>query len=304
MFIKQRTLKKVVSLTGKGVHSGREVTITFHPSAPDTGIVFRRTDLQPMVSIPALHRYVTDTRMNTCLSHQGINIATVEHLLSAFAGLGIDNVLIDIDGSEVPVFDGSSMPFVKLLHTAEIDIQTSNKLFLKIKQPVQIQEGDKQASLEPFSGFKLSLSIDFDHPVIHQSQQMLDFNLTQISYVDAISQARTFGFLSEYEYLKSKNLALGAGLDNTVVLDENTVLNPEGLRYPDEFIRHKALDVLGDLQLIGYTLFGEFKAHKPGHALNHRLREALFSQTCAWELIPLPENQPMPISFAYLHTNG
>jgi len=307
---KQRTLKTSATISGVGVHSGANMQLALYPADVNTGIVFRRIDLQPTVTIPALHQYVGDTRLNTCLAKDGAMIATVEHLLSAFAGLGIDNAYVEImaTGSpiaelpivELPVLDGSAFPFVSLIREAGVVEQAVDKLFLKIKREVSVTEGDKIAKIEPYDGFKFSLAIDFNHPAIMNSRQEMHFDFTQISYIEEISHARTFGFLSEYEYLRSNNLALGAGLENTVVLNDTAVVNVEGLRYPDEFIKHKVLDAVGDLHLLGHNFIGAFTGHKSGHSLNHRLREALLADKDAWELAPRPATDSFPVSFHLL----
>jgi UDP-3-O-[3-hydroxymyristoyl] N-acetylglucosamine deacetylase len=285
--VKQRTLKTSAQISGIGVHSGKTVQLMLHPAPENTGIVFRRIDVQPPVNIPAISKYVSDTRLNTCLAKDGAAVATVEHLLSAFAGIGIDNAYVDITAAEMPVMDGSAQPFVNLIRSAGIEKQQAEKKFLRIKRRVEIKDGDKFVSLEPFEGFKFSLTIDFDHPVIRASSQSATIDFTTASFADEISHARTFGFLADYEQLRKHNLGLGASLENTLVLDEQQVLNPEGLRYADEFVRHKILDAVGDLYLLGHNFIGAFTGYKSGHNLNHQLREAVLADSSAWEIVAL-----------------
>lgn len=283
--MKQLTLKKAVQISGVGLHTGNPVNLTFHPAPENTGIVFSRLDMNSAITIPATTEYVSDTRLNTCLANGDTCIWTVEHVLSALAGLKIDNVRIDLTTCEPPIMDGSAYPFVQLIQSAGILEQNATKQFIRIKRTVTVEEGDKSASLAPFDGFKISMTIDFNHPVIAQTQQSLSIDFSQASYVDEISNARTFGFLSEYDYLRKNNLGLGANLDNTLVLDSAKILNKEGLRDNAEFVKHKILDAIGDLCLLGHNLQGEFVGHKSGHALNHRLRQTLLQDKTAWELI-------------------
>lgn len=295
--MKQRTLAQSVQFSGIGIHKGEEVQLTLHPADIDTGIVFRRIDLQPVVSIPAKTDYVSDTRMNTCLASEGIAIATVEHVLSALYGLGVDNAYVDLNAAEPPVGDGSSEPFVELILKAGIQNQNASKQFFRIKRKVSVQEEDKIASVEPYSGFKFSLSIDFDHPIIKKTQQTATIDLATICYAKEISRARTFGFYAEYDYLKKNNLARGASLDNTLVLDQDKILNTGNLRYPDEFVKHKVLDAIGDLYLLGHTVIGAFTGYKSGHRLNHLLRQALLADPTAWELVTLQPTDKLPKSY-------
>lgn len=295
--IKQRTLKKSISLSGIGIHSGQAIHLTIHPAPSNTGIIFRRVDLQPPVDIPATHSQVGDTRLNTCLANGNATISTVEHLLSALAGLGIDNASIDIAAPELPALDGSALPFVRLIQEAGVIAQEADKLFLKIRQKVRVADGEKQVSLEPYDGFKFTMAIDFNHPTIRASQQLLSIDFAKASYITEISQARTFGFLAEYDYLRSNNLALGASLDNTVVLDDSKIVNVDGLRDPDEFIKHKMLDAIGDLSLLGHQFIGAFSGHKSGHNLNHQLRQAVLADKNAWELVTRHESEALPVSF-------
>jgi UDP-3-O-[3-hydroxymyristoyl] N-acetylglucosamine deacetylase len=283
--MKQRTLKHTAQLSGIGVHTGKTVTITCQPAPENTGIVFRRIDMSPAVIIPATTDYVHDTRMNTCLAHDNTQVATVEHLLSALGGLKIDNLYIDLADCEIPIMDGSAAPFVQMILSAGILEQQADKRCIRIRQKIRVEEGDKFVSLAPFDGFKISMTIDFNHPLILQTQQFFSIDFAEKSYADEISTARTFGFLSEYEYLRQNNLGLGAGLENTLVLNDTDILNPGGLRNNAEFVKHKILDAVGDLRLLGYDLLGEFVGYKSGHALNHRLRQALLQDKAAWELI-------------------
>lgn len=281
---KQFTLKHTASISGIGLHTGKTVTLVFHPAPENTGILFKRIDLDPTVVIPATTSYVSDTRLNTCLANENAYISTVEHLLSAIAGLRIDNLYIEIDAPEIPIMDGSAWPFVQLFLSTGLAAQDAKKQILRVLRKITVEEGDKSASLVPFEGFKVSMSIDFDHPAILQTQQSLQLDFAQDSYAEEISTARTFGFLSEYEYLRQNNLGLGASLENTIVLNDTEILNKEGLRNNAEFVKHKILDAIGDLRLLGYNLFAEFIGYKSGHALNHRLRQAVLEDSGAWEL--------------------
>ncbi|MBV53060.1 MAG: UDP-3-O-[3-hydroxymyristoyl] N-acetylglucosamine deacetylase [Coxiellaceae bacterium] len=293
----QRTLKNVIRATGVGVHTGKKIYLTLRPAPINSGVIFRRIDLDPVVEIPAAAKYIGDTSLSTCLIREGVKVATVEHLLSALAGVGIDNAYVDLTAPEVPIMDGSSAPFVFLLQSAGIQEQSALKQFIKIKRQVIISDGDKKVSIAPYNGFKVSFSIQFDHPAFNESNQdaCLDFSTT--SYVKEVSRARTFGFLSDYEYIRKNNLALGASLDNAIVLDGFKVVNQDGLRYTDECVKHKILDVIGDLYLLGYSVIGSFSGHKSGHEMNRQLLLKLLEQQDAWELVSYPEKQAMPISF-------
>lgn len=282
--VKQRTLKSLVRAKGVGLHTGQQVNITLRPAQPDTGIVFRRVDLPSPVDIPARADLVGETRLSSCLVHQGAKVYTVEHLMSALAGLGVDNAYVDLDGPEVPIMDGSAAPFVLLLQQAGLEEQLAPKRFLRVKRMVEVQDGDKWARLEPYEGLRLQFSIDFKHPVIDRTRQSVGVDFANTSYLKEIARARTFGFMHEVERLREDGLALGGGLDNALVLDEFRLLNADGLRFPDEFIRHKLLDAIGDLYLLGRPLLGAFTAHKSGHALNNRLLRVLVSDTAAWEM--------------------
>lgn len=281
----QRTLNNSIRATGVGLHSGNRINLALHPAPANTGIVFRRSDLATPVTIPARIEYLHDTRLCTTLARNGATVATVEHLLSALAGLGIDNVLIELDGPEVPIMDGSAAPFIFLLQSAGIRALSTHKRMLRIRRRITVREGDKWACLEPYNGFKASFSIDFTHPVIRRGRQHLTLDLRTQSYVKEISRARTFGFLRDLESLRAAQFALGGSLDNAVVLDDYRVLNERGLRSDDEFVRHKLLDAIGDLYLLGYGLVGAFRAHKSGHALNARLIRAVLAHQRAWALV-------------------
>jgi UDP-3-O-[3-hydroxymyristoyl] N-acetylglucosamine deacetylase len=295
--INQRTLKNVIRATGVGLHTGEKVYLTLRPAAADTGIVFRRTDLPEPVEIPAIPENVGDTTLSTTLIKNGIRVSTVEHLLSALAGLGIDNAYIDLNAPEVPIMDGSAGPFVFLLQSAGIHEQNAPKRFIRIKKPIVVEDGDKWVRFEPFEGFKVSFTIDFDHPVFKDQNQTAVVDFSTTSFVKEVSRARTFGFMSQIESLRANNLALGGSLDNAVVLDEYRVLNEDGLRYIDEFVKHKILDSIGDLYLLGHSLIGAFSGHKSGHALNNRLLRELLANQDAWEQVTYEDPAKAPISF-------
>lgn len=281
--IKQRTPKKVIQATGIGVHSGDTVLLTLRPAPINTGIIFRRTDLSPVVEIPASYEYVSDTMLCTSLQHQGAKVATVEHLLSALAGLGIDNAYIDVNAAEVPIMDGSAAPFVFLIQSAGIREQSAAKRFIRILKPVRIEENGKYVQFLPHNGYKISFTIEFDHPVFNDKPQTVNFDFSSTSYVKEVCRARTFGFLSDYEKLRECDLAKGGSLDNAVVVDNYRVLNEDGLRFEDEFVKHKVLDAIGDLYLLGSSLIGAFEGYKSGHELNNKLLRALIAQQDAWE---------------------
>lgn len=264
---------------------------------PDTGIVFRRVDLDEPVEIPATPENVGDTTLSTTLIKDGVRISTVEHLLSALAGLGIDNAYIDLNAAEVPIMDGSAGPFVFLIQSAGIEDQNAPKRFIRIKRTVRLEDGDKWVKFEPFDGFKVGFSIDFDHPAFKEGNQTAEVDFSTTSFVKEISRARTFGFMNQYETLRANNLALGGSLDNAVVLDDYRVLNEDGLRYVDEFVKHKILDSIGDLYLLGRSLIGAFSGHKSGHALNNRLLRTLLADEEAWELVTFENEEKAPISF-------
>jgi UDP-3-O-[3-hydroxymyristoyl] N-acetylglucosamine deacetylase len=295
--IRQRTLRNPIKATGVGLHTGEKVFLTLSPAPVDNGIVFRRTDLSPVAEIPARAENVGDTTLSTSLGLGDIRVSTVEHLLSAMAGLGIDNAFVDVTAAEVPIMDGSAGPFVFLLQSAGIEEQAAAKKFIRIKRPVTVKDGDKEASLLPFDGFKVSFSIDFDHPVFHDRAAYAEVDFSTTSFVKEVSRARTFGFMHEIEYLRSKGLARGGSVDNAIVVDEFRILNQDGLRYEDEFVKHKVLDAIGDLYLLGHSLIGEFKAHKSGHALNNQVLRALIAQEDAWEMVTFEDAATAPISY-------
>ncbi|MFC6632518.1 UDP-3-O-acyl-N-acetylglucosamine deacetylase [Microbulbifer taiwanensis] len=295
--IKQRTLKNAIRATGVGLHTGKKVVLTLKPAPVDTGIVFRRTDLDPVVEIEARAENVGDTLLSTTLVKDDVRIATVEHLLSAMAGLGIDNAVVELSAQEVPIMDGSAGPFVFLIQSAGIQEQSAPKKFLRIKKPVTVEEGDKVASFLPFNGFKVSFTIDFDHPVFQGRNLTSSVDFSSTSFVKEVSRARTFGFMHEIEYLRSKGLVQGGSVDNAIVIDQYRILNEGGLRYEDEFVKHKILDAIGDLYLLGTSLIGEFKAHKSGHALNNKSLRNLMAQEDAWEMVTFEGEQEAPISY-------
>ena len=295
--IKQRTLKNVIRATGVGLHTGEKVYLTLRPAATDTGIVFRRIDLAEPVEIRACPENVSDTRLSTTLEYNGVRVSTVEHLMSAFAGLGIDNAYVDLTAAEVPIMDGSAGPFVFLVQSAGIAEQNAPKRFMRIKKEVRVEEGDKWASFQPFEGFKVSFAIEFNHPTFRNSTQHATVDFSTTSFVKEVSRARTFGFMGDLETLRAVGLARGGGLDNAIVLDEYRILNDDGLRYEDEFVKHKVLDAIGDLYLLGHPLVGSFSAHKSGHSLNNRLLRHLVSHQDAWELMTYDENDEAPIAF-------
>ncbi|MGQ0586645.1 MAG: UDP-3-O-acyl-N-acetylglucosamine deacetylase [Gammaproteobacteria bacterium] len=295
--LRQRTLKNSIRATGVGLHSGQKVFMSLLPAGPDTGIIFRRVDLEKPVEIRAYATNVGATELASTLMNEGVKVATVEHLLSAIAGLGIDNCVIELSAGEVPIMDGSSGPFVFLIQSAGIQEQDAPKRFIRIKQPVQVQDGDKYARFEPFEGFRVSFSIDFRHPVFKTSRQTATIDFSTTSFVKEVSRARTFGFMRDVEYMRSKNLALGGSLDNAVVLDEYRILNNEGLRYEDEFVRHKILDAIGDLYLMGHSLIGSYTAYKSGHQLNNKLLRALIADPQAWEEVTFQDESKAPIAY-------
>lgn len=296
--LKQRTLKSLIRASGVGLHSGVKVNMTLRPAAPDTGIVFRRVDLDPVVDLPASALMVGDTRMCSCLENAGAKVGTIEHLVSAFAGLGIDNAFVDLDAAEVPILDGSASPFVFLIQSAGIEEQGAAKKFIRVKRPIEVREGDKLARFEPYDGFRMSFSIVFNHPAIDRTGQEVTFDFAEHSYVREIARARTFGFMQEVEWLRENGLAQGGGLDNAVVLDEFRVLNADGLRYGDEFVKHKVLDAIGDLYLLGHPLLASVVAHKSGHALNNALARELLANEDAWEFVTFEDQALAPQAVA------
>ncbi|MBQ0797291.1 MULTISPECIES: UDP-3-O-acyl-N-acetylglucosamine deacetylase [Zhongshania] len=295
--IKQRTLRNTIRATGIGLHTGEKVYLTLKPAPVDTGVIFRRTDLNPVVEIHARAENVGDTTLSTTLMNGDVRVSTVEHLLSAMAGLGIDNAYVEVSSSEVPIMDGSAGPFVFLIQSAGIEEQNAPKKFIRIKRPVTVKDGDKVASFLPFDGFKVSFTIDFDHPVFKDRTGHAELDFSSTSFVKEVSRARTFGFMHEIEYLRSKGLAQGGSVDNAIVVDEYRILNEDGLRYEDEFVKHKVLDAIGDLYLLGTSLIGEFKAHKSGHGLNNVSLRALIKDTDAWEWVTFEDPADAPISY-------
>ena len=296
--IRQRTLRNAIKATGVGLHTGDKVYLTLCPAPVNTGIVFRRVDLSPVVEIPGRADNVADTTLSTSLFANGEKVSTVEHLMAAMAGLGIDNAYVDVSAPEVPIMDGSAGPFVFLIQSAGIEEQNAPKKFIRIKRKVTVEDGDKVASFLPFDGFKVSFTIDFDHPVFRDRTAHADVDFSSTSFVKEISRARTFGFMHEIEYLRSQGLARGGSVDNAIVVDEYRILNQDGLRYDDEFVRHKVLDAIGDLYLLGNSLIGEFRAYKSGHALNNASLRALIAQPDAWEVVTFEDEAKAPISYA------
>ncbi len=295
--IKQRTLKNSIKATGVGLHTGDKVLLTLRPAATNTGIVFRRIDLDTPVEIEARAGNVGDTSLSTTLVKGDVRVSTVEHLLSAFAGLGVDNAYVDVSAPEVPIMDGSAAPFVFLIQSAGIVEQNVAKRFVRILQPIEVNDGDKKAALTPFDGFKMSFGIDFDHPAFIDRPKTAVIDFSSTSFVREVSRARTFGFLNEIEMLRENSLALGGSLDNAVVVDDYRVMNEDGLRYDDEFVKHKILDAVGDLYLLGHSLIGAFHGFKSGHALNNQLLHALLANQSAWEEVVFDERDGAPISY-------
>jgi UDP-3-O-[3-hydroxymyristoyl] N-acetylglucosamine deacetylase len=298
---KQRTLQSQVKTTGVGLHSGVKVEITLRPAAAGTGIVFRRVDLDPPVSIPVDPYKVTDTRLCSAVTAGNTKVATVEHLMSALAGLGIDNIVIDLTGPEVPILDGSAAPFVFLLQSAGIQELPAAKEFIRIIQPIEVKDGDKWARLTPYDGFRIDFTIDFDHPVFDHSSQVVSIDFAETSYIKEVARARTFGFMHEVEMLRNNNLALGGSLDNAIVMDEYRVLNADGLRYEDEFVKHKVLDAIGDFYMIGKPIIGRLEAYKSGHALNNQLLRALMETQSAWEIARFEKADKAPRAIAHFY---
>jgi len=300
--LQQRTLKSLTRAVGVGLHSGQRVELTLRPAQPDSGIVFRRVDLPSPVDIPVSAEAVTDTRMASTISSGGAKVHTVEHLMSACCGLGLDNLYVDITAEEVPILDGSSASFVFLLQSAGIELQQAPRRFIRVRRPVEVREGEgenlKWARLEPYHGFKLSFEIDFDHRVVDSTGQRVEFDLSAGSYARDIARARTFGFTKDFEVMRANGLALGGGLDNAVVMDDYRVLNTDGLRYDDEFVKHKILDAMGDLYLVGKPLLAAYSAFRSGHALNNKLLRALLAQPEAYDVVSFDDEQQAPAGFA------
>lgn len=296
--IKQRTLKNTIRATGIGLHSGEKVYLTLRPAPVDTGIIFVRTDLEPAVEIVAQATNVGDTTLSTSLSNGDVKVSTVEHLLSALAGLGIDNLYVELSAAEVPIMDGSAGPFVFLLQSAGVEEQSKAKEFIRITKAVTVTDGDKSASFQPYDGFKVSFTIDFDHPLFSEENQVASLDFSTTSFVKEVSRARTFGFMRDIEYLRSQNLALGGSVNNAIVVDDYRVLNEDGLRYDDEFVKHKILDAVGDLYLLGHSLIGEYVGVKSGHGLNNQLLRALIKQPECWEFVSFDDEKVAPISYS------
>ncbi len=295
--IKQRTLKNVIRATGVGLHSGKKVYLTLRPAPANSGIVFRRVDIDPVVEIQATPENVGQTQLSTCLVKDGVHISTVEHLLSALAGFGIDNAIIDLSAEEVPIMDGSAGPFVFLIQSSGVVEQNASKQFIRILKPIEVKDGDKWARFEPFSGFKVGFTIQFRHPAFNEKNCEAEIDFSTTSFVKEVSRARTFGFMREVELLRQKNLALGGSLDNAIVVDDYRVINEDGLRYEDECVKHKILDAIGDLYLLGHSLIGSFRGFKSGHELNNRLLRTLMADKTAWELVTFENESELPIMF-------
>jgi UDP-3-O-[3-hydroxymyristoyl] N-acetylglucosamine deacetylase len=302
--IRQRTLKNVIRATGVGLHTGEKVYLTLRPAPTNSGIRFRRVDLDPIVEIKASPENVGSTSLSTSLSAGDVHVSTVEHLLSAMAGLGIDNAYVDLSAEEVPIMDGSAGPFVFLIQSAGVEEQNAAKQFIRIKRLIKVEEEDKWASVEPFDGFKVSFAIEFNHPVFRECRNEASVDFSTISFVKEVSRARTFGFRSDLEALHANNRALGASVDNAIVVDDYRVLNDDGLRYDDEFVKHKVLDAIGDLYLLGHSLIGAFNGYKSGHALNNKLLRTLLADESAWEMVTFSEGVDAPIIFMQPASTG
>jgi UDP-3-O-[3-hydroxymyristoyl] N-acetylglucosamine deacetylase len=297
--IRQRTIKEIVKTTGVGLHSGRKVTLTLRPAAANTGIVYRRTDLNPPVDFPAQPDSVRDTVLCTALvNEEGVRISTVEHLNAALSGMGIDNVVVEVDAPEIPIMDGSASPFIFLLQQAGIETQNTSKRFIRVKKPVRFEDGDKWAEFVPYNGFRMDFEIEFNHPAIDVDEQHLKFDFSSQGFIKDISRARTFGFMRDIEYLQSQNLCLGGSFDCAIVLDEYRILNEDGLRFANEFVTHKVLDAIGDLYMCGHPIIGEFRAYKSGHGLNNQLLRALLANQEAWEWVTFEQDATSPVAFA------
>jgi len=292
--IRQRTLKTEVTATGVGLHTGEKVKLVLRPAAPGTGIIFRRVDLDPVVEIDAMPYAVGDTRLSSCLVKDGARVSTVEHLMSALAGLGIDNLQVDLDGPEIPILDGSSAPFVYLVHSAGIETQDAPKKFVRVLKSVEVRQDDKFVRFDPFDGFRLDFCIDFNHPAFDPSGNHVVIDFEENSYVREVSRARTFGFMSDVEMMRSQGLALGGSLNNAIVMDEYRILNADGLRYDNEFAKHKILDAIGDLYLLGYPVVGAYTAYKSGHALNNALLRKLLEDKETWEMVSFSDAETAP----------
>ncbi len=295
--LKQRTLQNPIRATGVGLHTGKKVLMVLRPAPANSGITFRRTDLEETVDIPARAENVSETTLGTTLTKGPGRVSTVEHLMSALAGLGIDNLTVELSSDEVPIMDGSAGPFVFLLQSAGIVEQNAPKRFVRIKKSLKVEDGDKWARFDPYDGFKVNFEIEFDHPVFKRRSQVASMEFSTTTFLREISRARTFGFMRDLEYMRSRNLALGGNLDNAIVLDDYRILNEDGLRYEDEFVKHKILDAIGDLYLLGHSLIGEFSGYKSGHGLNNRLLRTLIEDRAAWEDVTFETLQDAPISY-------
>ena len=297
--LKQRTIKSIVKTVGIGLHSGRKVELTLRPAGPDTGIVFTRVDLPQPVEIPARALSIGDTRLASVLQREGARVSTIEHIMSACAGLGIDNLYVDVTAEEIPIMDGSAASFVFLIQSAGIEQQEALKKFIKVKKPVEVREGDKFARLEPYFGFHLKFTIDFRHPAVNKTGQECEVDFADTSYVREISRARTFGFAHEVEQMRELGLARGGSMDNAIVLDEYRILNNDGLRYSDEFAKHKMLDAIGDLYVVGHPLLASYTAYKSGHGLNNALLRELLAHDDAYEVVTFDDIKAAPRGFEY-----
>ena len=295
--LRQRSLKTKIRATGIGLHSGQKVYMTLRPAPVNTGIVFRRVDLASPVDLPASAELVGDTMLGTTLQKGGVKVATVEHLMSAFAGLGVDNAFVDLSAAEVPIMDGSAGPFVFLIQSAGIEEQNAPKRMIRIKQTLRVEDGDKWAQFEPHNGYQLNFEIEFDHPAFKKLPQQATLDFSSAAFLREISRARTFGFMRDIEALRAKNLTLGGTMDNAIVMDDYRILNEDGLRYQDEFVKHKILDALGDLYLCGHALIGKFTGYKAGHALNVALVRELLSRQDAWELVTFKDQGTSPLAY-------
>jgi len=295
--LKQRTVKQVIRASGIGLHSGEKVLLALRPAPPDTGIVFRRTDLDPPINVPAQAELVRETMMSSSLVAGEVKVGTVEHLMSALAGLGIDNAVIDVSAPEIPIMDGSAGPFVFLIQAAGIVEQDAPKRFARILRRIEVRDGDKIAAFEPYNGFKVSFTIDFDHPAFHDDHRWATVDFSTTAYVNEVSRARTFGFLRDIEYLRANNLAKGGSMDNAIVVGDEGIMNTDGLRYEDEFVRHKMLDAIGDLYLFGHSILGAYEGYKSGHALNNQLLRAMYANPDAWEMVTFDNELETPISY-------
>lgn len=295
--LKQRTIHRPIRATGIGLHSGQKVYLSLLPHQPDGGIIFRRTDLSPPVEIPASALLVQETMMSSNLVQGEVRIGTVEHLMSALAGLGIDNLIIEVSAAEIPIMDGSAGPFIYLLQAAGIAEQAAPKRFIRILKPIDVRVDDKRAAFLPYEGFAVQFTIDFDHPAFDTAHQSAEVDFSTTSYVEELSHARTFGFLRDIEYLRANNLALGGSLDNAIVVDDHGIVNEEGLRFVDEFVRHKMLDAIGDLYLVGHSVIGRFEGYKSGHALNNLLLRALLEQPDCYEIVSFDDETDCPIPY-------